>query len=194
MIRSWKTCRGATLIELVTAIVIVSLAIAGVLLLTTDTTRRSGDPLLIEQANSIAGAYMEEIQQKQFCDPDFDVDSDPMTPLNCPLDCSSSLCNAGGCRNNALGSIKEAQRSVYDDICDYDNLSDSGARDQNDNPVTGLNQYTINVNITDDNGATIGTAGNTLTGTSGEVVLITITVSHPAMQSDVIVSAYRSNL
>lgn len=191
MIKYLKSARGATLIELVTAIVIVSLAIAGVLLLTTDTTRRSGDPLLIEQANSIAGAYMEEIQQKQFCDPDWDHDGAPPNDTVCPVNCSASACAV--CKGMGSGWATET-RPVYDDVCDYDNLSDSGARDQNDNPVTGLNQYTINVNITDDNGATIGTAGNTLTGTSGEVVLITITVSHPAMQSDVIVSAYRSNL
>lgn len=182
---------GATLIELITAIVIVSLAIAGVLLLSSDTTRRSGDPLILEQANGIARSYMEEIQQKRFCDPDYDADSDPLTPLNCPVDCTASLCSAGGCRNN--GSAQEASRDLYDDICDYQGLSDSGARDQNNNLMNGLGQYSINVSVADDAGVSIGTAGNQLTGNNGQAVLITVTVSHPAMESPLIMSAYRTN-
>lgn len=61
---------GVTLVELIIAIVVVSIALTGVLLVTTYTTRYSADPLLRHQAVAIAEAYMEEITLKSFSDPD----------------------------------------------------------------------------------------------------------------------------
>lgn len=61
---------GVTLVELIVAIVVVSIALTGVLLVTTYTTRHSADPVLRHQAVAIAEAYMEEITLKSFSDPD----------------------------------------------------------------------------------------------------------------------------
>ena len=40
-------------------------------------------------------------------------------------------------------------RELYDDVQDYDGLADNGARDINDNPITGLEQYTVTVEVSD---------------------------------------------
>jgi len=45
------------------------------------------------------------------------------------------------------GSDGEANRALFDDIDDYDGLSDSGARDQLDNPIAGLTDYTVSVAV-----------------------------------------------
>lgn len=182
--------RGVTLIELVLAIVIISLASAGIMLLISDTTRRSGDPLLTEQASAIAEAYMEEIQQKQFCDPDWDHDGIPPNDTDCPVHCVSSACTS--CK--ALGSGWTVEtRATYDDVCDYTSIAGEAPTNQNGTPVNGLGQYQVSVSIDSSAAVTIGTAGNTLAGNNGQVVLINVTVSHPAMQSEVIVSGYRTN-
>jgi MSHA pilin protein MshD len=38
-------------------------------------------------------------------------------------------------------------RELYDDVQDYDGLVDNGARDINDNPIAGLEQYTVTVDV-----------------------------------------------
>ena len=65
-------CRqaGTTLIELVIAIVIVSIAVSAVLMVFSMTVGHSADPMLRHQAVAIAEAYLEEIFLKPFDDPD----------------------------------------------------------------------------------------------------------------------------
>jgi MSHA pilin protein MshD len=41
----------------------------------------------------------------------------------------------------------EGSRSVYDDVSDYNGLTDVGARDQLDNPIVGLGTYTVRVTV-----------------------------------------------
>ncbi|MEQ8205744.1 MAG: type II secretion system protein [Woeseia sp.] len=42
----------------------------------------------------------------------------------------------------------EGARSAFDDMDDYDGLFDAGARDQFDNPIAALANYTVNVSVT----------------------------------------------
>ena len=64
--------RGASLIELIMFIVIVSVALAGILLVMNVTTRGSADPLIHNQALAIAESLLEEVELMPFtfCDPD----------------------------------------------------------------------------------------------------------------------------
>jgi MSHA pilin protein MshD len=56
--------RGVTLVELVLAIVIISIAVTGVLSAYVNMIARSADPLIDVQAVAIAEAYMDEIVSK----------------------------------------------------------------------------------------------------------------------------------
>ena len=60
---------GTTLIELVIAIVIVSIAVSAVLMVMSMTVGYSADPMIRYQAVAIAEAYLEEISLKAFADP-----------------------------------------------------------------------------------------------------------------------------
>ena len=60
---------GTTLIELVIAIVIVSIAVSAVLMVMSMTVGHSADPMIRYQAVAIAEAYLEEISLKAFDDP-----------------------------------------------------------------------------------------------------------------------------
>ena len=64
---------GTTLIEVVIAIVIISIAVSAVLMALTMTVGYSADPMIRHQAVAIAEAYLEEITLKAFVDPDGDV-------------------------------------------------------------------------------------------------------------------------
>ncbi len=60
---------GTTLIELVIAIVIVSIAVSAVLMVMSMNVAHSADPMIRYQAVAIAEAYLEEISLKSFADP-----------------------------------------------------------------------------------------------------------------------------
>ncbi len=63
---------GISLIELIMFIVIVSVALAGILLVMNVTTKGSADPLIHKQALAIAESLLEEVELMPFtyCDPD----------------------------------------------------------------------------------------------------------------------------
>jgi MSHA pilin protein MshD len=62
--------RGATLVELVIAIVVVAIAVTSVLGLLSEISVRSAAAMMATQAESIASAYLDEALSKAFTDPD----------------------------------------------------------------------------------------------------------------------------
>jgi MSHA pilin protein MshD len=78
------------------------------------------------------------------------------------------------------GASGESLRSLFDDVADYDGLTDVGARDQNGNAIAGLEAYTVSVDIVD----------TTLNGVVCRRA--TVRVSHPA-DIDLALSGYRTN-
>lgn len=114
--------RGVTLIELIVSIVIITIAMVGILSVMTLTTSHSADPMIRHQAIAIAQSYMEEIQSHNFCDPD------------------TASCGCSG--------IYEASRDLYDNVCDYnDPALASDIRDQDNNSISELSGYTVDVSI-----------------------------------------------
>lgn len=115
------------MIELVVAIVVVAISLTGAFALVDTTTRRSVDPMLERQALSIAEAYLEEILQQSYRDPD----------------------------DGAVCPSPEEDRALYDNVCDYAGLADAGARDQGGREIDGLDAYRIEVHV--DTAAALGT-------------------------------------
>lgn len=167
---------GATLIELVTGIVIVSIALAVLFSLTSQTTQRSVDPMIQVQAGAVAQAYLEEIMEKSFCDPDL------------ASDCVAACTGAGAC-GNAACTTPEASRAVFDDVCDYDGRTDSPPQDVTGNSLPGLGQYTVTVDVVDDASVNL----NGLSGANGLSVRIDVGVTHPSMPDNVRLSGFRAN-
>ncbi len=139
---------GLTLIELIIAMVVISVALVGVLSVINYTTRHSADPVLRHQAIAIAEAYMEEITLKNYSDP---------------------------------GGPSESGRADFDDVMDYTNLTDTGARNHNNDLILGLEGYDITVtveDVADWNGV--------------EAKKITVTVTSPANE-DISLTGYRTD-
>jgi MSHA pilin protein MshD len=141
---------------LILSITIISTALVGVLLVLRQTTRHSADPMLEHQAAAIAEAYLEEILLKPYEDPD-----------------TGLICGAA-----------EGSRSLFDDVCDYDGLSNSGAEDQYGVAVSGLEDYSVAVSI--DTSAVL----NDLSGSS-EVLRADVRVTH-SVGVDIAISGYRA--
>lgn len=61
--------QGTTLVELIISIVVIGIALSGILLVMNQNMGHSADPLIQHQAIAIGEAYLEEILEKPFIDP-----------------------------------------------------------------------------------------------------------------------------
>ena len=107
--------RGATLIELVIFIVIISTAVVGILQVMSLTTSHSADPLVRKQALAIAESLLEEIELQDFSKP------------------------AGG----FAGPYTPANRASFDCITDYNGFTTTGIFTPGNVAVPGLGSYSI---------------------------------------------------
>lgn len=146
-----RSLHGATLVELLVSIVIVSIAASTILGVLAMTTSGSADPMIRHQAAAIAEAYLEEILLK---------------PLNDPN-----------------GIDGEGARADFDDLDDYDGLSDAGARDQFGSPIAGLEDYNVTISVTP-------TAGLPAVPPA-DAMRVDVTVTH-ASDVNFVLSGYRT--
>jgi MSHA pilin protein MshD len=104
---------GATLIELVIAIVIIAIAAGAVLMGLSTSLTHSADPMIRHQAVAIAEAYLEEIALKSFADPD-GVDGEASRDLYDDVDDYNGLVD-NGARNQfdaAIANLSDYTVSV----------------------------------------------------------------------------------
>lgn len=157
--------RGATLVELVMTIVIISVAIAGVVGAFALITGRSADPLNQTRAVELAQLYMDEIITKKY------DDSVPQggTPKY-----------TGAC---TIGSDGTETRGTYDDVDDYHDTTDSPPRNAEE-AVDGYDSFAVNV--------TVACAGDEVGLPDAEAKRIDLTITTPGGQTFSF-SAYRAN-
>ena len=117
--------QGMTLVELVVAIVVVSIAVTSVMGAMATIGGRSADPVVLLQAQAIAESYMDEISSKAFVYPDPGATCKPIPAL----------------------------RSDYTAVCDYRALPYTDVRNSAGDPITGLSAYSVVVVITENAGA-----------------------------------------
>lgn len=156
---------GATLVELVVSIVILSVSTVGIMVVITQTTTNSANPMVRVQATAIAQAYMEEILSKRLIDP------------------------VPGADNGGLEAGEtHAQRSTLDDVNDYDGLVDDGPLNQDDQPYDTpdpLAGYNVRVDVD---------SSSNIPGESEPATEIIVTVTFDGDADFVLpMKAYRSN-
>ncbi|MHA7810975.1 MAG: type IV pilus modification PilV family protein [Marinobacter adhaerens] len=157
---------GATLVELVITIVIISVAIAGVVGAFSLIAGRSADPLNQTRAVKLAQLYMDEILTQKY---------DDQTPQG-GVPRYTGACNIGS-------DSGEANRSEFDDVDDYHNLIGPPTT------VTGaaLSGYAgFNVSVT------VACAGADVGLPASEAKRIELLIQAPGNQSFAF-SAYRAN-
>ncbi len=168
-VAAYSHSQGATLVELVITIMVVSVALAGVLAVININARTSADPMVEHQSIAIAEAYLEEILTKEFTDPDgsevgenrasFDDVSDYHNLANNGCIATTAACPA-------LGSC---------------------ACDQNGNPIDGLQGYTVNVQV-----MSVDLVGTAVTISAANVRRVQVTVT-PPLGEPVVIGGYRTN-
>lgn len=156
--------RGLSLVELIVAIVIISVGLAGVLSAFNVSVRGSADPLIAKQSLAIAEALMEEIQQAPFtfCDPDDPAAEKASSVADCAIP-------------EALGREAGELLRPFDNVNDYNGFnlpSPPGITDVAGVAVPSLGGYSAIVAVT-------VVALNGITLASGDALLITVSVTAP---------------
>lgn len=173
--------RGISLVELIMFIVIVSVALAGILLVMDTVTRGSADPLIHKQSLAIAESLLEEVELMPFtyCDPD-----DPAAATaDSAADCSAGMDqNKGGAALTTPTPATENRWSAsdpFDNVADYGGfVMNSGICDITNTaptctaPIAGLSAYRAAVDVSRA-GSALGLASNDF------ALRITVTVTGP---------------
>ena len=155
---------GFTIVEMILAITIVGVALAGIATVFLTTTRHSADPAVQQQAQFIAEAYLEEILRQKFFDPDEDK--------VCPN--------------------PEAGRQSFDNVCDYRNIANQAPANAFGTAIPALGNYSVTVTVTSDGTVSLNALSNN-TGTGlYRVVRVDVTVTGPNNTS-ITLSGYRTN-
>jgi len=163
-----RSARGFTLIEIIVVMVVVSVALAGILLAYSNAVQGSPNPNAAKQALAAAEAMLEEVQLAAFCNP------------------------SGGFG----GPYTQANRQNFDDVDDYAGFATTGIYTIDGvAPVTGLEAYNVSVAVA---AADFPSAAvPTITAASGDAKRITVTVTGPTNlpnAATVVLSGYRFDI
>ncbi|KXS51735.1 MAG: MSHA pilin protein MshD [Marinobacter sp. T13-3] len=164
---------GATLVELVMTIVIISIAIAGVVGAFALIAGRSADPLNQSRAVALSQLYMDEILAQKYADSS-PVGGGEVSSVN--ADCGA-----------AIGPEGSESRDTYDDVDDYDELSGASPQNSEGDPLTGYSGFLVSVSV-----VCAGTDPDIDFSDSYQAKRIDITISDPS-GNDYLFSAYRGN-
>jgi MSHA pilin protein MshD len=169
---------GVSLIDAIAAIVVISIAVTAVIGVFVMTTAHSADPMVRQQAQLIAEAYLEEVLLQKFYDPDTDRVCGTPSP-----------------------GVNEGSRNLFDNVCDYDkNITAVTNGINNETPKNAfgtdltaaypaLANYRVTVAVTADSGANLNGLTN---GALLKVLRIDVTVTGPNGTS-ITLTGYRTN-
>nr|WP_312846323.1 prepilin-type N-terminal cleavage/methylation domain-containing protein [Marinobacter arenosus] len=160
-----RAVRGATLVELVITIVIISIAIAGVVGAFALISGRSADPLNETRAVALGQLYVDEILSKKY---------DEQTPQG------GVPRYTGAC---TIGADGAETRASFDDVDDYDGLSDAPPASALGG-ISGYAGFSVDVSVT--------CAGTEVGLPASQAKRIDVLVSAPDDRRFVF-SAYRAN-
>jgi len=125
--------RGATLVELIMTIVIISVAIAGVVGAFSLIAGRSADPLNQSRAVALSQLYMDEILAQKFADG---------SPTGGGQVGSSTEADCG-----SIGPEGGESRDTFDDVDDYDGLSGASPENSEASPLAGYTGFLVSVSV-----------------------------------------------
>lgn len=158
--------RGATLVELIITIVIISVAIAGVVGAFALISGRSADPLNQTRAVALAQLYGDEILSRKY---------DEATP-------TGGVPRHSGCAINT----EESDRADYDDVDDYNAVNDAAPSNADGDPLSPAAYNGFRVSIS------VSCAGDEVGLAVADAKRIDIRIADPSGQ-DFLFTVYRAN-
>jgi len=166
--------RGFTLIELIIFIMVISIALAGILLIINQTTRSSAEPQIRTQLGLITQSMMDEVLLHSYtlCDARDPNAETAITAAQC-----FTLPNVTG------PEIGEA-RGSFNHVDDYHGFTSTGIFDILGQPMEGLGDYNVAVEVVR---AALGSIP------AHDALRIRVTSTHPRSGQQFILEGWRSN-
>lgn len=140
--------RGATLVEAVLFIVIISVALASILGLMSLAVGHSADPMILRQSTAVAESLLQEVMAQPFTQNDLDGGANAIGP------------EAGESRGSAS--------APFDHVDDYDGLTLTGISAADGSAISGLENYNASVSVE-------AVALNGIASSDGLLVRVTVT-------------------
>ena len=178
---------GVTLVELIIAMVIISIAAVALLQGLGLQSQRNVDPMIQSQAQRLAIQYLQEVSNKPFFDPSADPRLDPnlALPANRSAVISSIIDKTGRASSNRL---------LWDNIYEYDEYNDD-IKDITGTAIAALANYRVNIEVNIETGLSLVNtvmANSTDSDCPAKIALISVTVTDPRNQ-DTTFRAYRTS-
>lgn len=104
MLNKWRRQAGMTLVELIVAIVIIAVGLAGVLSVFNNTVKNSADPMIRKQLLALAEGMMDEVMLLPF-------EADPATNWSGSATCAN---------RDQFDEVDDFSGYTNQDVCDYD--------------------------------------------------------------------------
>ncbi|HRK56023.1 MAG TPA: type II secretion system protein [Burkholderiaceae bacterium] len=162
--RNLARAAGATLIEVVLFIVIISIAVASILGLMSLVAGRSADPVILRQSIAVAESMLQEILAQPFSTLDLDGGANGIGP--------------------EAGETRESATTPFDHVDDYHGFSLTGITTPDGAAISGLELYSLSVTVEE----------NALTDiAAGDGLLVTVTATGPD-GLPVSISGYRARV
>jgi MSHA pilin protein MshD len=173
---------GVTLVELIIAMVIISIAAVALLQTLGSQSVRNVDPMIQSQAQMIARQYLEEVSSKSF----FDGSADPRLASNL----SRSDINDSVIDQSRSGS---PSRIAWDNIYEYHGYSQTGLRDVSGAAIAEFSNFSVDVQVDiSDSVAINGNANSSAADCPAYFALITVTITD-ARGYETSLSGYRAS-
>ena len=155
--------RGLTMIELIMFIVIVSVGVAGILLVINTVVKSSADPVVRKQSIAMADAVLEEVLLKAYQNP-ATGGYDTTIPANCAT----------------------PDRSLIDDVSDYACFDGSTAAKR----ILGNQMIASSTTVLPDHWAKVVVSGETVSGVDMKKITVIVT---DQSGTEYALSGYRGN-
>ena len=182
--------RGVSLVELIMFIVIISIALAGILLVMNRVTGHSADSLVRKQALAIAESLLEEVELMPFtyCDPNDASAVSATSTAGCTGGAAASQDKGGAALTTPTPGTETRYSTTdpFDNVADYGGFSmpAGGIKDIGGNAIGPASSYTA--------GIAIARAGTSLSLPADDAALrITVTVTGPD-GTPVVLDGYRT--
>lgn len=167
---------GFSLVEMVVSILIISIAMVGISSSLAFGLRHQSDGIWRTKAVALAEAYFEEISARRY---------DENTPNGGVPACSPTTTSCSTSANFADGEV----RGDFDDVDDYNGISDMPPQDATGVTRSGYNNYRVSVDVAYATAAQVAALG-LADATDAKIVTIRVT---PPGQQDMEFTLLRSN-
>lgn len=175
---------GVTLVELIIAIVIISIASVALLQGLGLQTQRNVDPMIQSQANALARQYLEEALSRSFFDPTADPRVDPSI---------TQAQATAAVRDISSRTANPTNRLAFNNVYEYNGFSQP-IQAPNGTAIPELSGYSVSISVDLSGGLTLGSVNNPADTNNcpASIMLVTVTVSDPRGQLTVL-NGYRTS-